>query len=80
MLFNARNCAACPEPGQRCHATFQCSNTLFKHIGGGVHDTGVDIPEFFQPKKIGCMCRIVEPVRSGLVNGTALDLVVGSIC
>ena len=53
---------------QRRHTSFECRHALFKHIGGGVHDPGVDIAKLFQPEEIGGMFRTVKSVRSGLVD------------
>jgi hypothetical protein len=31
-------------------APFERSDAFFKHVGGGVHDTGVNVAEFFETK------------------------------
>ncbi len=56
--------------GQRqCgNAAFQRRNALFQHIGGRVHDAGVDIARRFQIEKIGAMLGAVEGVGHGLVD------------
>ena len=45
------------------------SHPLLEHIGGGVHQAGIDIAQFAQPKEIGSMLGVVEDKGTGLVNG-----------
>ena len=54
--------------GHRSHTALQRRHPLFKDIGGGVHQAGVDVPEFLQPKKIGAVLGVIEDVGGGLIN------------
>ena len=36
---------------QRAHAAFQVGKALFEHIGGGVHQPGIDVAGFLQREK-----------------------------
>ena len=54
--------------GHSSHATLQRRHPLFKDIGGGVHQAGVDVPEFLQPKEIGAVLGVIEDVGGGLIN------------
>ena len=55
--------------GQRRSPTFQAGNALLQHVGGRVHDAGVDVAQLAQRKEVGRMFRIAELVAGGLVNG-----------
>ena len=55
--------------GQRGNAALQCRHALFQHIGGGVHDAGVDIARHLQVKQVGAMLGAVERVGHCLVDG-----------
>jgi hypothetical protein len=52
-------------------AAFQVGYPLFEHIGGRVHDPGIDIAEFFQGKEVGGVLAIFEQVRGRLVQGNS---------
>ena len=54
--------------GHRRHAAFQRGNALLEHVGGRVHDAGVDIAELFQRKQLGAVVGAVKGVRRGLIN------------
>ena len=57
----------------RGHTALKISHTLLKHIGGRIHDAGVDVAELLQRKQIGSMFRIAELVAGRLIDrhGTA---------
>ena len=65
---------------QSSYSTVKCSHTFFENISGRIHESGVDIPKFFQPKKIGSMFCTVKGVYGGtrgcistvVTNSTAL--------
>ena len=57
----------------RCHrqrrlAAFQRRDLPFQHPVGGVHDPGVDVPEFLQREQPRGMARIVEHIGRGLID------------
>ena len=54
------------EPG---HATLQRSDPLLQHVGGGIHQAGVDVAELLEAEEARGVVRIVEDVRGGLVDG-----------
>ena len=54
--------------GHGCHAALQCCHPLLEHVCGGIHQTGVDVPEFLQAKQIGAVLRIIEHIGAGLIN------------
>ena len=35
-------------------------DTLFEHIGGGVHETGIDVPELAQGEEVGGVLCVFE--------------------
>ncbi len=50
------------------------SQSLFQHIGGRVHDAGVDIARHLQVKQVGAMLRAVKSVGHRLVDGHGRSL------
>ena len=62
---------------QRRKAAFECRHALFQHIGGGVHDAGVDIARHLQVKQVGAMLRAVKSVGHCLVDGHGCSLGAG---
>ena len=57
----------------RCHGqgpnpALQGRNPLFQHIGGRVHQPGIDIPQFLQGEQRGSMAGVMELIGSGLVD------------
>jgi hypothetical protein len=68
MLFRAMNCAAWPEPTASA-ATPPSSAALLKHVGGRVHQAGVDIAKLLKRKQVSAVLRILEYVAGSLVNG-----------
>ena len=55
----------CGQPG---HSTLQRRHALLKHVGGGVHDAGVDVAELLQRKEPPRVIRVLEGIRGGLVD------------
>lgn len=53
---------------QRSSAVFQCSDSLLKDIGGGVHQTGVDVARFGQTETACCLCRVCKDIGGGGIN------------
>ena len=53
---------------QRADAALQRRDALLEHVGGRVHDAGVDVAELLQREQVGGMIRIVEDVRRRLVD------------
>ena len=53
---------------QRCRAAFQRRDLAFKRGIGGVHDAGVDVPEFLERKQVRGMFGAVENITCGLVD------------
>ncbi len=66
---------------QRAHAAFQVGQALLEHVGGGVHDAGVDVAQLFQGEQVGGMFGVLELVAGGLVDrhGTAAGGGVGHL-
>ncbi|HMN30062.1 MAG TPA: hypothetical protein PKE45_18055 [Caldilineaceae bacterium] len=54
--------------GHPSHPALQIGHPLFEHIGGGVHNAGVDITQLFQGEEIGRVFRIAELIAGGLVD------------
>jgi hypothetical protein len=54
--------------GQGADPAVEFGQTLFQHVGGGVHDPGIDIPHFLESEQIGGMLRGGEIVGTGLVD------------
>ena len=61
-------CGAGGNCQSRC-AAFQSSNPLFKYIGSGVHQTGVDIAPFGQTKSACRLGTVLEYIGRGGVDG-----------
>ena len=40
---------------QSADAALEIGDALLEHVGGGVHDPGVDVAEFLQGKQVGRM-------------------------
>lgn len=58
-------------PGRKsepCNPTLQGSTPLFQNISRWVHQPGVNVPKFLEPKQIGRMFSAVENVGGGPVN------------
>ena len=55
--------------GEGARAAFEGREPLLEDIGGRVHDSGVDVAEFFQAEEIGRMFRITKLVTRRLVDG-----------
>ena len=53
---------------QSADAAVQLGQPLFQHIGGRIHDPGIDIAEFLEAEQIGGMFRTLEDIGRGLVN------------
>jgi hypothetical protein len=53
--------------GQGSHSAFQLRHPLFEHLGGGVHDAGVDIAELAKAEKIRGVLGAVKCERGSLV-------------
>ena len=54
--------------GQRCAASFQCSQPFFQHILGGIGQPSVNVAGIFQTEPVRCVLAVVEHIGSGLVN------------
>ena len=54
---------------QRRHAALQGRHPLLEDGLGGVHDAGVDVPQFLQPEQGGGVGGVPEGVAGGLVDG-----------
>ena len=72
--------------GTRCDtqtggSAFEGSHALLEHIGGWVHQAGVNITQFAKAKEIGSMLGIVEYIGASLVQryGTGIGGGVGLI-
>ena len=55
--------------GEGARATFEGGHTLLEHIGGRIHDPGVDVTELFEAKEIGGVFGIPEHITGGLIKG-----------
>ena len=67
-LDGRRNRRHAGRHGHRRNAAFQRRDALFQHIGGRVHDAGVDIARRFQIEQVGAVLGAVEGVGHGLVD------------
>ena len=54
--------------GQRADAAFQVGDALLEHVGGGVHDAGVDVAQLLQGEQVGGVFGALELVAGGLVD------------
>ena len=54
--------------GERADSALEGRDALLQHVGGRVHDPGVDIAEFLEPEQAGRMLGAFEHVRGGLVD------------
>ncbi len=56
--------------GQRqcTDAAFQRGQALFQHVGGGVHDAGVDVARHLQVEQVRAVLGVIEGVGHGLVD------------
>ena len=63
---------------QRAGAAFDRGDALLEHVGGRVHDPGVDVPELLQGEQVRRVLGVLEDVGGRLVDGTARAPVVGS--
>jgi len=43
--------------------TFEQGDALFEHIGGGVHEAGIDVPEFAEGEEVGGVLGVFESER-----------------
>ena len=53
---------------QRANAALQVGETLFQHIRGRVHNTGIDVAQLFQGKQVGSLFRIFELIAGRLID------------
>ena len=53
---------------QAAHSAFQGRQPLFQHVRRRIHQPGIDIAEFLQREKIGCVVRILKYVAGRLIN------------
>uniref|UniRef100_A0A914YCT4 Uncharacterized protein n=1 Tax=Panagrolaimus superbus TaxID=310955 RepID=A0A914YCT4_9BILA len=53
---------------QRADAAFQRGQALLQHVGGGVHDAGVDVARHLQVEQVGTVLGVIERIRYGLVD------------
>ena len=49
-------------------SSFEEADALFEHIGGGVRDPAVDVPEFFEGEKVGGVLGILEGESGRFIN------------
>ena len=54
---------------QRRRAALQRGQPLFQHVGGGVHQTGVDVAALSQTEATGCLGGVLEHIGGGSVDG-----------
>ena len=64
---------------QGTSAPFEQCEAFFQHVGGGVHQAGVDVPEFLQAEQSGRVISIIKGVGGRLVdrNGAGIGGAVG---
>ena len=55
--------------GERGRSALQRSDALLQHVGGGVHQAGVDVAELLEAEEARRVVGIVEDVGGGLVDG-----------
>ena len=53
---------------ERTDATFERRDALLQHIGGRVHDAGVDVARHLQVEQVRAMLGVIEGVGHGLVD------------
>ena len=62
------------------------ASALLQHVGGGVHETGVDVAEFLQPEEVRGVLGAFEDIGGGLVDrhgagqGGRVGLLAGMEC
>ena len=63
------------------NAAFECCNALFKHIGGRVHQAGVNISQLFKREQIRGVFSVLELIARCLVqrHGAAASGGIGGI-
>ena len=54
---------------QTRHSALQSRHPLFKHVGGGVHDAGIDVAKLLQRKQPRRVVRVMEHIGGGLIDG-----------
>ena len=60
-------CSRSQSQGSR--SSFECRHALLENILGGIRQTAVDVACIFQTEACGCMGRVAEYIRCGLVDG-----------
>ena len=55
--------------GDRPRRPVDGRQTFLEHIGGGVHESGVDVPELLEREQPGGMLGVAEHVAGGLIDG-----------
>lgn len=51
------------------NTAFEGCNTLFEDIDGRIHDPAVNIAKLLEAKQPRAVCRVIEDVRCGRVDG-----------
>lgn len=56
--------------GEACElvGSFKEADALLENIRGWVHEPGVDVPEFFEGKEIGCVLSVFKSESGAFVN------------
>jgi len=50
-------------------SSFEQGDTLFQHVGGGIHQAGVDVSQFFECEEISGVLGVIENERRSAING-----------
>src|SRR5258705_6790116 len=67
---NGKGICCLPRCETECRrATFKGSDALFKYIGRRIHDARVDVAKLLQREETSGMVRIIEDIRSCLIDG-----------
>ena len=64
-IKNRRGAARCSDS---CRTSLQRCKTLFKNIGRGIHQPGIDVAKLLKLEKIGGMFCALEGIGGGLVD------------
>ena len=61
--------AACPlAERQSRDAPFERGDALLEHVGGRIHDPGIDVAEFLEREQVGGVLGALELIGGGLVD------------
>ena len=67
-LDRVGDCCHARSDGQCSDTTFKCGDALFQHVGGRVHDAGVDVALHLQVEQIGTVLGTVKRIGHRLVD------------